>query len=209
MALKYHVPFIGMPYEVWQAGPVAKDVFIDLSDVPYILKGFVRTEFRDGGIFIEAIADFDDSEFSKCEIEIMDYVLVRYGNMTASDLFLETCKKDSLWYRAISETIPVFIISTEYIYGIPVFVSNSIVSSIGSVPVFSFNAKMYLPKVSLSRKLLFKAIAFKKLIPFNKLDFPAPLAPYIAAIFNTGSFSLSIVIWLDKVVLFILGNISN
>lgn len=50
--------------------------------------------------FIEAIADFDDSEFSKCEIEIMDYVLVRYGNMTASDLFLETCKKDSLWYRA-------------------------------------------------------------------------------------------------------------
>lgn len=104
MALKYHVPFIGMPYEVWQAGPVAKDVFIDLSDVPYILKGFVRTEFRDGGIFIEAIADFDDSEFSKCEIEIMDYVLVRYGNMTASDLFLETCKKDSLWYRAAVRT---------------------------------------------------------------------------------------------------------
>lgn len=93
MALKYHVPFIGMPYEVWQAGPVAKDVFIDLSDVPYILKGFVRTEFRDGGIFIEAIADFDDSEFSKCEIEIMDYVLVRYGNMTASDLFLEPVRR--------------------------------------------------------------------------------------------------------------------
>lgn len=106
MALKYHVPFIGMPYEVWQAGPVAKDVFIDLSDVPYILKGFVRTEFRDGGIFIEAIADFDDSEFSKCEIEIMDYVLVRYGNMTASDLFLETCKKDSLWYRAAELSVP-------------------------------------------------------------------------------------------------------
>ena len=59
---------------------------------------------RDGGIFIEAIADFDDSEFSKCEIEIMDYVLVRYGNMTASDLFLETCKKDSLWYRAAVRT---------------------------------------------------------------------------------------------------------
>ena len=77
MALKYHVPFIGMPYEVWQAGPVAKDVFIDLSDVPYILKGFVRTE---------------------------DYVLVRYGNMTASDLCLETCKKDSLWYRAAVRT---------------------------------------------------------------------------------------------------------
>ena len=30
MALKYHVPFIGLPFEVWQAGPVAKDVFIEI-----------------------------------------------------------------------------------------------------------------------------------------------------------------------------------
>jgi len=104
MALKYHIPFIGIPFEVWQIGPVAKDVFVDLSDSPYLLKNFVKTDFKDGGTFIEAIADFDDSEFSKCEIEIMDYVLVRYGNMTASDLFLETCKKDSLWYRAAVRT---------------------------------------------------------------------------------------------------------
>lgn len=42
MALKYHVPFIGMPYEVWQAGPVAKDVFIDL------LWGIERSVFFNG-----------------------------------------------------------------------------------------------------------------------------------------------------------------
>lgn len=35
MVLRYHVPFLGIPFEVWQAGPVAKDVFIDLSDGPY------------------------------------------------------------------------------------------------------------------------------------------------------------------------------
>ena len=40
MALKYHIPFIGIPFEVWQIGPVAKDVFVDLSDSPYLLKNF-------------------------------------------------------------------------------------------------------------------------------------------------------------------------
>ena len=96
MALKYHVPFIGIPFEVWQAGPVAKDVFVDLSDGPYLLKNFVKTDFKDGGTFIEAIADFDDSEFSECEIEMMDEILAKYGNMTASDLVSETHKEGTL-----------------------------------------------------------------------------------------------------------------
>ena len=46
MALKYHVPFIGIPFEVWQAGPVAKDVFIDLSDGPYISEVFCKNRFQ-------------------------------------------------------------------------------------------------------------------------------------------------------------------
>ena len=32
MALKYHVPFIGMPYDLRHASPVASAVFIALSD---------------------------------------------------------------------------------------------------------------------------------------------------------------------------------
>lgn len=38
----------------WSCG---KDVFIDLSDGPFLLKSFVKTDFRDGGTFIEAVAD--------------------------------------------------------------------------------------------------------------------------------------------------------
>lgn len=47
MALKYHVPFIGIPFEVWQTGPVAKDVFINLSDGPYFQRNFVKTDFKE------------------------------------------------------------------------------------------------------------------------------------------------------------------
>lgn len=104
MALKYHIPFIGIPFEVWQIGPVAKDVFVDLSDSPYLLKNFVKTDFKDGGTFIEAIADFDDNEFSECEIEMMDEILAKYGNMTASDLVSETHKEGTLWYRTAVRT---------------------------------------------------------------------------------------------------------
>jgi uncharacterized phage-associated protein len=104
MALKYHIPFIGIPFEVWQIGPVAKDVFVDLSDSPYLLKNFVKTDFKDGGTFIEAIAYFDDNEFSECEIEMMDDILAKYGNMTASDLVSETHKEGTLWYRTAVRT---------------------------------------------------------------------------------------------------------
>lgn len=38
---RYHTPFLGLPFEVWQAGPVVKDVFIDLSETPVILDGYV------------------------------------------------------------------------------------------------------------------------------------------------------------------------
>lgn len=75
----------------WSCGKRCVD-FIDLSDGPFLLKSFVKTDFRDGGTFIEAVADFDDSEFSECEIEMMDEVLAKYGNMTASELVSETHK---------------------------------------------------------------------------------------------------------------------
>ena len=72
------------------------------------------------------------------------------------------------------------------------------------------NGKEYLyidrEKSSIFRTSAKGAKSLKKDIKF---DFPAPFAPYTAAIFNTGSFPSSIVIWFDKVVLFMLGNISN
>ena len=40
--VRFQTPFLGLPYEVWQAGPVAKDIFIDLSETPVLLDGFVR-----------------------------------------------------------------------------------------------------------------------------------------------------------------------
>lgn len=103
MVLRYHVPFLGIPYEVWQAGPVAKDVFIDLSDGPYLLKDYVKAESRHGGTYITAIKPFCDDEFSECEICMMNDILNKYGKMTAAELVNETHKKGTLWYQEASQ----------------------------------------------------------------------------------------------------------
>ena len=104
MVLKYHVPFLGIPYEVWQAGPVAKDVFIDLSDGPYLLKDYVKTEILHAATYIVSVKPFCDDEFSECEIDMMDAILHKYGKMTAAELVNETHKKGTLWYKEASQS---------------------------------------------------------------------------------------------------------
>ena len=103
MVLRYHIPFLAIPYEVWQAGPVAKDVFIDLSDGPYLLKDYVKTEDHHFGTYIIPVKSFSDNEFSECELQMMNDILQKYGKMTASELVDETHKKGTLWYQAASQ----------------------------------------------------------------------------------------------------------
>ena len=98
MVKRYHVPFLAIPFEVWQAGPVAKDIFIDLSDGPILLKDYVTTEIKETATYIKAIKAFNEDEFSECEIEMMDEILRIYGDKTAKQLVEEVHQKHTLWY---------------------------------------------------------------------------------------------------------------
>ena len=103
MVKRYHIPFLALPYEVWQAGPVAKDVFIDLSDSGELLQDFVITEIRENGMYIKGIRPFCDDEFSDCEIEMMDEIIKKHGHKTAKQLVEEVHKEGSLWYEVAKE----------------------------------------------------------------------------------------------------------
>lgn len=103
MVKRYHLPFLALPYEVWQAGPVAKDVFIDLSDGGILLKDFIKTEVTENAMYIYAVKPFCDDEFSECEIEMMNEVIKKHGNKTATQLVEELHKKGSLWYNVAME----------------------------------------------------------------------------------------------------------
>ena len=96
---RFHTPFLGVPYEVWQAGPVIKDVFIDLSENPVLLDGYVSRIVKDGKTYINAISVFCDDEFSDNDMLVMDDIIRRYGEKTAKELVNLTHKKGSLWRR--------------------------------------------------------------------------------------------------------------
>ena len=96
---RFHTPFLGVSYEVWQAGPVIKDIFIDLSERPVLLDGFIKRVVNDGKTFITATVEFNDDEFSDNDMIVMDDILRRYGHKTAKDLVCLTHQKDSLWYK--------------------------------------------------------------------------------------------------------------
>lgn len=100
---RFHTPFLGLLFEVWQAGPVVKDVFIDLSETPVLLDGFVKKEVKDGNTYISAIKEFCDDEFSDNDIVVMDDMLKKYGNMTAKQLVNLTHAKGSLWYKVAEQ----------------------------------------------------------------------------------------------------------
>lgn len=96
---RFQTPFLGLPYEVWQAGPVVKDIFIDLSETPILLEGYIEKEFVDGKTYIKAAKDFSDEEFSDNDMTVMDDILKCHGQKTARQLVELTHKKDGLWYQ--------------------------------------------------------------------------------------------------------------
>ena len=95
---RFKTPFLGLPFEVWQAGPVVKDLFIDLSETPIILDGYIKKEVENGKTYIKADTLFSDDEFSDNDMTVMDDILHHFGKMTAKQLVEETHRKDSLWY---------------------------------------------------------------------------------------------------------------
>jgi len=101
--MRFKTPFLGLPFEVWQAGPVVKDVFVDLSEIPVLLDGFVKRVQQDGATYVEPVTEFCDDEFSDNDIIVMDDVIKRYGHMTAKELVQLTHQEGSPWWKVAKE----------------------------------------------------------------------------------------------------------
>ena len=104
-AKKYKMPFFDIPFEVWQAGPVPKSVYIDINENLEMFGNFIAKKHEEGMDYeyFVPLKEFCDDEFSENEIELMDEVIKKLGNKTAKDLVELSHKKDSAWYKIASE----------------------------------------------------------------------------------------------------------
>jgi uncharacterized phage-associated protein len=102
-AKKYQAPFFCIPFQVWKLGPVAKDVFIDLSgSESEIFKDFITLESYKNvqdqdNVVIKAKSNFNDDEFSDNDMDILEYVLRSFGHKNGAELVNCTHNKNSAW----------------------------------------------------------------------------------------------------------------
>lgn len=92
------IPFFGIDFELWKLGPVQRDVFVDLSDEPSILKDFIRVEYSGDGTVIAPKKLFSDDEFSDKDMEILEIIATKFKDKSAQDLIDITHRKNSPWH---------------------------------------------------------------------------------------------------------------
>lgn len=99
MVRSHIAPFLALQYEVWQYGPVAKEIYAGFSNSPTILKEYVYTSLTEDGTYIMPNKEFTPSDFNSAELEMMDVVVREYGKLKARELKDFTHRPESLWYK--------------------------------------------------------------------------------------------------------------
>ena len=122
MAKNYCSPFLGLPFEVWRLGPVQKDIYVDLSSGLSIFGDYITSECVNGNVIFLPVKEFDDSEFSDIEINVMDSVICKYGKIKTSDLIEMLHQKGFLWYESAvkNHLLELFIDNTATTSGVSI-----------------------------------------------------------------------------------------
>jgi len=98
---KSGIPFLNLEYKVWKFGPVASDIFVELSSAPSMLKNYIeRKATQEGHIVISPLAKFVDDEFTDNELDLLCFVVDKFKHSTVSELITFTHRKSSPWYNA-------------------------------------------------------------------------------------------------------------
>jgi len=91
-----------LSYKVWSLGPVSEDVYFSKNSgcnkfSEYVK--FVTEDDRSCKIIPKPKVEFDDSEFSDSDIELIESIVARYGDKTLKQLIKVTHSEDGLWSK--------------------------------------------------------------------------------------------------------------
>lgn len=112
---KSGIPFFNLKYKVWKFSPVSEELFIDLSSEITMLKKYVEKSNEGGASFLKPIIDFNDDEFSDNDMELLDFVIEKFGDKSAKDLVVHTHRENSPWYITAKENSVLELLENEEI----------------------------------------------------------------------------------------------
>lgn len=107
---KHASPFLGVPFNAWQFGPVQKELWVNLDptlinadgDSSGILSKYLTvTKDANNRYFIKSDCAFCDDEFSEDEIATLTHIAEEYKYHEAQHLVFITHKGSSLWYKSV------------------------------------------------------------------------------------------------------------
>ncbi len=122
---KSGIPFFNLKYKVWKFGPVSEEIFIDLSSETTLLKNYIERSSEEGSTVIKPIVEFNDDEFSDNDIELLDFVIDKFGDKTAKDLVYYTHRKNSPWYTTAKENSVLELLEKEEINNTEILIDMS------------------------------------------------------------------------------------
>lgn len=92
------IPITWLDYKVWQYGPVdPATFFIQQNFGSYVDAKKVYNPYGETATLVTAKKDFDKSEFSQYELELINRVIDKYGSKKPSELVEITHAKGGLW----------------------------------------------------------------------------------------------------------------
>lgn len=110
---KSGIPILNLKYKVWKFGPVSEELFIDLSSEPYLLEKYIDRDSE--GNYIVSKVKFNEDQFSENEIDLMNFIIEKYGSKTGKELISYTHRINSPWYNTAKENSVLELLENETI----------------------------------------------------------------------------------------------
>ena len=100
---KSGIPFFNLQYKVWKLGPVAEEIFVELSDKPFRFGKYVEIKNTENGIAIYPKSNFCDDEFSDNDIDLLEEFSNRFLMITGNQLVEYTHRPNTPWRSTAEE----------------------------------------------------------------------------------------------------------
>lgn len=98
---KIGLPVTWLDYKAWKLGPVSEPIYNLKFEETF--SSFINTVETSRGTKIEPATEFDDSEFSDFEIELVNSIIKTFRRATSQELIDITHKKNGPWDKVVSE----------------------------------------------------------------------------------------------------------